>query len=218
MPTSTWFRLTVAKRERVLQSAMREFGEHGYSTGSLNTIAREAGIAKGSLFQYFTDKLEFFAYVCDEASRRIREDMERRIGGLDFDQPFEGWLFDVLCEWTEYMAEHPLERAVTAATNFELDNSVRAVIRDTANQHYLEVIHPLLTSWQERGAIGPQTDIQVLATLLLMTLPHLALAPYYDALDPVLGLRGRTPEEQRPIIRQLISGFQPLFQIDPKAE
>jgi AcrR family transcriptional regulator len=211
MPTSTWFRLNVAKRERVLEVAMREFGEHGYSAGSLNTIAREAGIAKGSLFQYFSDKLEFFAFVCDETSRRIREEMERRIARLDFDQPMGDWLFDVLCEWTEYMADHPLERAVTAATNFELDNVVRSVVRDTANQHYLQVIHPVLKLWRERDEIRQDADPDVLATILLMTLPHLALAPYYDGLDPVLGLRGRTPAEQRPVIRQLIAGFRPLF-------
>ncbi|MGK5557254.1 TetR/AcrR family transcriptional regulator [Actinomadura kijaniata] len=214
MPTSTWFRLNVAKRERVLEAAMREFGEHGYSTGSLNTIAREAGIAKGSLFQYFTDKLEFFAFVCDETSRRMREEMERRIVRLDFDQTLDEWLVDVLCEWTEYIAEHPLERAVTAATNFELDNNVRSVVRDTANQHYLQVIHPTLKLWKERGEIRPDSDIDVLATLLLMLLPHLALAPYYDGLDPVLGLRGRTPAEQRPIIRQIIAGIRPLFAPD----
>ncbi|MBO2446209.1 TetR/AcrR family transcriptional regulator [Actinomadura barringtoniae] len=211
MPTSTWFRLNVAKRERVLVVAMREFGDHGYSTGSLNTIAREAGIAKGSLFQYFSDKLEFFAFVCDEASRRIREEMERRIALLDFEQTFDGWLFDVLCEWTEYMADHPLERAVTAATNFELDNSVRSVVRDTANQHYLQVIHPTLQLWQERGEIRADADLDVLATLMLMALPYLALSPYYDGLDPVLDLRGRTPAEQRPVIRQLIAGIKPLF-------
>ncbi|WP_018655799.1 TetR/AcrR family transcriptional regulator [Actinomadura flavalba] len=211
MPTSTWFRLNVAKRDRVLKVAMREFGDNGYSTGSLNTIAREAGIAKGSLFQYFTDKLEFFAFVCDETSRSIREEMERRIARLDFDQPFDGWLFDVLCEWTEYMSENPLERAVTAATNFELDNAVRSVVRDTANQHYLQVVHPSLKLWQERGDIRPDADVDVLATLLLMMLPHLALAPYYDGLDPVLDLRGRGPSEQRPIIRRLIDGFRPLF-------
>jgi AcrR family transcriptional regulator len=211
MPTSTWFRLNVAKRERVLEVAMREFGEHGYSTGSLNTIAREAGIAKGSLFQYFSDKLEFFAFVCDETSRRIREEMERRIARLDFDQSLDDWLFDVFCEWTEYMADHPLERAVTAATNFELDNAVRSVVRDTANQHYLQVIHPVLKLWRERGDIRDDADLDVLATIMLMTLPHLALAPYYDGLDPVLDLRGRSPAEQRPIIRQLISGFRPLF-------
>ncbi|MGI5164559.1 TetR/AcrR family transcriptional regulator [Spirillospora sp. CA-253888] len=211
MPTSTWFRLNVAKRERVLEVAMREFGEHGYSTGSLNTIAREAGIAKGSLFQYFTDKLEFFAFVCDETSRRIREEMERRIAALDFEQPFDEWLFDVLCEWTEYMAAHPLERAVTAATNFELDNSVRSVVRDTANQHYLQVIHPTLALWRERGDIRPDADLDVLSALMLMALPYLALSPYYDGLDPVLDLRGRTPAEQRPVIRQLITGIRPLF-------
>ncbi|WP_262402362.1 TetR/AcrR family transcriptional regulator [Actinomadura sp. CNU-125] len=126
MPTSTWFRLNVAKRARVLEVAMKEFGEHGYSTGSLNTIAREAGIAKGSLFQYFNDKLEFFAFVCDEASRRVREEMEVRMARIDFDQQFDEWLFDVMCDWSEYMEAHPLERGVTAATNFELDNSVRA--------------------------------------------------------------------------------------------
>lgn len=211
MPTSTWFRLNVDKRERVLEVAMREFGEHGYSTGSLNTIAREAGIAKGSLFQYFNDKLEFFAFVCDEASRRTREEMERRISRLEFDQPFDEWLFDVLCDWTEFMADHPLERAVTAATNFELDNNVRSVVRDTANQHYLRVIHPTLKYWKEIGQIREDADLDVLATMILTILPFLALAPYYDGLDPIFGLRGRTPAEQRPVVRQLISGFRPMF-------
>ncbi|QFG24360.1 TetR/AcrR family transcriptional regulator [Actinomadura sp. WMMB 499] len=211
MPTSTWFRLNVAKRARVLEVAMKEFGEHGYSTGSLNTIAREAGIAKGSLFQYFNDKLEFFAFVCDEASRRIREEMERRMARIDFDQQFDEWLFDVMCDWSEYMETHPLERGVTAATMFELDNAVRSVVRDTANQHYLQVIHPTLELWLERGEIRADADLEVLATTILALLPFLALAPYYDGLDPIHGLRGRTPAQQRPVIRQLIAGYRPMF-------
>lgn len=218
MPTSTWFRLTVAKRERVLEAAMREFGEHGYSTGSLNAIAREAGIAKGSLFQYFNDKLEFFAYVCDETSRRIREAMEERMARLDLDQSIDGWLFDVLCEWTEYMAEHPLERSVTAAVNFELDNAVRAVVRDTANQHYLNVIHPILDMWKDRGGLKSDLDLEVVASWIMMLLPHLALAPYYDAVDPVFGLMGRSAEQQRPIIRQIIAGYRSMLVPDPTAD
>ncbi|WUI01086.1 TetR/AcrR family transcriptional regulator [Spirillospora sp. NBC_00431] len=214
MPTSTWFRLNVAKRERVFEVAMREFGENGYSTGSLNTIAREAGIAKGSLFQYFSDKLEFYAFVCDEASRRVREEMERRMALIDFEQSFDEWLVDAFCDWTEYMAEHPLERGITAATNFELDNSVRSVVRDTANQHYLQVIHPLLRLWQERGEIRADADLDVVATWMMMILPFLALAPYYDGLDPIHQLRGRTPAEQRQVIRQLIAGFRPIFAPD----
>jgi AcrR family transcriptional regulator len=216
MPTSTWFRLGVGKRERVFEVAMREFGEHGYSTGSLNTIAREAGIAKGSLFQYFSDKLEFYAFVCDEASRRVREEMERRIALTDFDQRFEDWLFDVFCEWTEYMAEHPLERALTAALHFELDNNVRSVVRDTSNQHYLQVIDPMLRLWRERGAFREGADLEVLITILMLMLPFLALAPYYDGLDPVHGLRGRSPAAQRPVIRQLIAGIRHMFAPDDR--
>ncbi|MBC6460069.1 TetR/AcrR family transcriptional regulator [Actinomadura sp. HBU206391] len=214
MPTSTWFRLNVAKRERILNAAMREFGEHGFSTGSLNAIAREAEIAKGSLFQYFTDKQEFFAYVCDEASRRMREAMERRVAALDFDQSFEEWLVDVFCEWTEHIAEHPLERAITAASFFELDNTVRGLVRETTNQHYLLTIDPLIAMWSERGEIRPDADIQVISTLAVMLFQHVALAPYYDGLDPVLGLHGRTVEEQRPVIRQLVAGLRPLFYAD----
>ncbi|RAY15837.1 TetR/AcrR family transcriptional regulator [Actinomadura craniellae] len=211
MPTSTWFRLDVAKRERVLEVATREFGENGYSTGSLNTIAREAGIAKGSLFQYFTDKQEFFAYVCDEASRRVREEMERRMAQVDLDQPFDEWLVDVLFLWTEYMAEHPLDRAITAATNLEIDNGVRGIVRDTAGRHTLQVVRPALTMWHQGGGIRADADLDVLAAVILLVLPYLALAPYYDGLDQVFGLCGRTPEEQRPVIRQLVAGMRPIF-------
>jgi AcrR family transcriptional regulator len=215
VPTSTWFRLDDTKRERVLQAAMREFGEHGYSTGSLNTIAREAGIAKGSLFQYFADKQEFFAHVCDEASRRVREDMEQRIAALNLDQSFTGWLTEVCFAWSECFAERPLERSVTAATNLEIDNGVRAVVRAAAEPHYVEVIRPLIKMWRDRDAIRAEADDDVILSLLFMLLPHLALAPYYDGLDPVFGLRGRTPEEQRPIIRRILAGLAPVFQTTP---
>ena len=213
MPTSTWFRLDGAKRARVLEAAMREFGEHGYSTGSLNTIAREAEIAKGSLFQYFRDKLEFFAYVCDEASRHITEEMDRRITeDADFRQPFTDWMVDVTFLWSEYFAEHPLERGIVAATNLEIDNSVRLVVRETAGQHYLRSIRQFLRLWRDRGEIRPEIEDDILESLLLMLLPHLALAPYYDGLDPVLGLRGLSPEQQRPIIRRFVTGIAPIYE------
>jgi AcrR family transcriptional regulator len=213
VPTSTWFRLDGAKRERVLEAAMREFGEHGYSTGSLNTIAREAEIAKGSLFQYFRDKLEFFAYVCDEASRHVTEEMDRRItADADFHQPFTDWLVDVVFLWSEYFAEHPLERGIVAATNLEIDNSVRLVVRETAGQHYLRSIRQFLRLWRDRGEIRPEIDDDILESLLLILLPHLALAPYYDGLDPVLGLRGLSPEQQRPIIRRFVAGIAPVYE------
>ena len=106
-------------------------------------------------------------------------------------------------------------RAVTAATNLEIDNVVRAVVRATAELHYVQVIRPLIQMWRDKGAIRPEADDDVILSLLLMPLPHLALAPYYDGRDAVFGLRGRTPEEQRPIIRQILNGLSPVFEPQP---
>ena len=55
MPTVTWARVDPARRAAVVEAAEAEFGAHGFSGGSLNVIARRAGVAKGSLFQYFAD-------------------------------------------------------------------------------------------------------------------------------------------------------------------
>jgi hypothetical protein len=76
----------------------------------------------------------------------------------------------------------------------------------------VQVIRPLIRMWRDKEAIRPEADDDVILSLLLMLLPHLALAPYYDGLDAVFGLRGRTPQEQRPIIRRILTGLSPVFQ------
>lgn len=60
MPTVTWARVDPARRAAVVEAAEAEFGAHGFSRGSLNVIARRAGVAKGSLFQYFADKRDLY--------------------------------------------------------------------------------------------------------------------------------------------------------------
>ena len=45
-----------AKRERIVECAMRQFAEHGYQGAKMEDIACELGIAKGSIFQHFGSK------------------------------------------------------------------------------------------------------------------------------------------------------------------
>jgi len=76
MPTVTWARLDPVRRAAVVEAAEAEFGAHGFSRGSLNVIARRAGVAKGSLFQYFADKRDLYAFIADVGSQRVRSYME----------------------------------------------------------------------------------------------------------------------------------------------
>jgi len=72
MPTVTWSRLAGDRRCAIVAAEEAEFAAHGFSGGSLNVIARRAGVAKGSLFQYFADKRDLYAYITEVGSQRVR--------------------------------------------------------------------------------------------------------------------------------------------------
>ncbi len=62
MPKETFLRLKTDKQERILRAAMRAFVDQGFSRAKVEDIARDAGVAKGSIYQYFADKAELFTY------------------------------------------------------------------------------------------------------------------------------------------------------------
>lgn len=188
MPTPTWDRLPTPKREAVLAAAEAEFGERGFSGASLNKICQQAGVSKGSLFQYFTDKADMYAHLAELASLRIRAAMEDEVARLSVHTDFFGAFDELIAAWVGYFYDHPRDRALTAATNLEPDAPARAAVRATVNRHYLEVLTPLVDLAHETGQLRPDTDRDALNALLLLLLPHLALAPHVQGLDPVLGL------------------------------
>ncbi len=63
MPKKTFFNLSSEKRRRVEESALHEFEQYIYGDASINRIVKNAGIAKGSFYQYFEDKMDLALYV-----------------------------------------------------------------------------------------------------------------------------------------------------------
>lgn len=53
--------------ERILASALQEFGLKGYFRASTNNIAKVAQLAKGSIFKHFTTKADLFYAVYKQA-------------------------------------------------------------------------------------------------------------------------------------------------------
>ena len=51
----------------------------------------------------------------------------------------------------------------------------------------------------------------MLLSLLLMILPHLALAPYVRGLDPLLGLDELSPEQPALAVRRLVAVLEDAF-------
>lgn len=211
MPTVTWSRLGADRRAAVISAAEAEFAAHGFSAGSLNVIARRAGVAKGSLFQYFADKRDLYAFITDVGSQRVRSYMEDQITRLDPTRPFFEFLTDLLDVWVGYFAEHPRDRALHAAASFEVDTDARVSVRAVVHRHYLQVLRPLVRDAQARGDLRPDGDADALLSLLLMLLPHLALAPYVRGMDPVLGLDELSPDQPALVVRRYVAVLAAAF-------
>ncbi len=63
MPTETFLNLTEEKRQAFIQTALKEFADNNYESASINRIIKELNIARGSVYQYFTDKLDLWLFL-----------------------------------------------------------------------------------------------------------------------------------------------------------
>ena len=71
MPKQTFLNLPEEKRRAFLEIALDEFANNDYNTASVSKIVEKAGIAKGSLYQYFEDKQDLFMYLLDFANHEM---------------------------------------------------------------------------------------------------------------------------------------------------
>lgn len=61
----TFEKLPEEKKKKIIDACVDEFGSKGYSNASTNNIVKNAGISKGTLFNYFGNKKNLFLYIVD---------------------------------------------------------------------------------------------------------------------------------------------------------
>jgi AcrR family transcriptional regulator len=69
----TFDKLNAGKQAQIRETAMREFAVHSYEEASINRIVMAAGIAKGSIYQYFGGKQSLYLYLVDYAARMKKD-------------------------------------------------------------------------------------------------------------------------------------------------
>ena len=63
MPSKTFLNLSQEKKNKILKAANKEFARVPIEQVSIKNIVEEAGIARGSFYQYFEDKEDLFDYM-----------------------------------------------------------------------------------------------------------------------------------------------------------
>src|SRR5438445_3007868 len=100
-----------AIRKRIVTAALSLFQTKGFDATTTKAIARKAGIAEGTVFDYFKSKediaLHFFEQEVDQAIASVRENPRLRKA------PLEEKLFTLVHSQLEFLAPH--ERFIGAA-------------------------------------------------------------------------------------------------------
>jgi len=73
MPKETFYKIAEDKRERFLREAATLFAERGFNQTDLAELARRAGVAKGSIYNYFENKEDLYLHVCRDGIQRSRQ-------------------------------------------------------------------------------------------------------------------------------------------------
>ncbi|MFL5777902.1 MAG: TetR/AcrR family transcriptional regulator [Chloroflexota bacterium] len=68
-------------RERILEAALRVFGEKGYHGSTIQDVVRESGLSVGAIYTHFRNKEEMFLLTCDQASTRGMDELALRLSG-----------------------------------------------------------------------------------------------------------------------------------------
>ncbi len=73
MPKQTFFNLSRDKQENLIHSAKKEFSRVPLYEASISNIIKNAGIPRGSFYQYFEDKEDVFFFILDEYAKQNGE-------------------------------------------------------------------------------------------------------------------------------------------------
>ena len=96
MPTETFYKLAKDKQEKIINSAKKEFSRVPFSETSIKNIVEEAGIARGSFYQYFDTKEDLLSYIMKEYLEKLNGIMEKTI------EKSNGDIFEVFTKMYDY--------------------------------------------------------------------------------------------------------------------
>jgi AcrR family transcriptional regulator len=132
MKDSIQEQLIAARRNQILDAATKVFAEKGFHPTTIKDIAREAGIADGTIYNYFENKTALMLGILDRMNESDQRDE-------DFSKFTEG-------DFRSFMKAYLRHRLmVLQADNFEVFKVVVSEIlvnQELRELHYRKIVEP----------------------------------------------------------------------------
>lgn len=159
------------KHDRIMQAAVKVFSKKGFHSSRIAEIAKEAGVASGTIYLYFKNKDDILISVFEESLDRIIGEMEA--GLEDIDDPR-----DML----KHFIEHHLwilkeQRELAEVLQVELRQSYKFMkeYEPTRWIQYINIIARILKEGQKRGIFRKDLSMGVFKRAVFGALDEIAL-------------------------------------------
>lgn len=183
-----WERRKDARPQELLAAALDLFVERGFASTRLEDVARRAGVSKGTLYLYFTNKEELFKAVVRDSIVPVIGAAEEIIAG------FEGHSADllrsVMGDWWQRLgatkASGISKLVMAEAGNFP---DIACFYQEEVIARGTSMISSMLVRAVERGEFRPvdvavMTQVLIAPMLMLMTWKHSIGPCDQNHLDP----------------------------------
>ena len=165
MPKATFFNLPSEKRELIISAATQVFSAERYNAASINQICRKAGIAKGSFYQYFDNKLDLYVYIMKSAIQakvRFFSDAVDEFNNLSLSEQFK-LLF---VKGAEFAKAQPLYAALGEQFLIENDEAAKAAVIKEGDMQAQSLLITMIQNAKAKGEIDNGVDELALSILL----------------------------------------------------
>lgn len=184
-PFPRFEKLEANLRQRILDSALKEFGRFGYGSASMNRLVKGAGISKGAIFKYFGTKAGLFEYIYRSSLDDVKEQL-RGVRDSSKTESFFDRLRQVLQAGLEFTNQRPLSAAVYYRVIYTGDaphgNSILSEIQGTSKRF----LKSLLEDGVKTGELRPDFDTEKTAFIIQSVLDRFFQAHYLEFMEPSL--------------------------------
>jgi len=158
------------KSLQILRAAAKVFARSGYFNAKVSDVAREAGVADGTVYLYFKNKddllTSIFSTAMDEFIRRARSELARFSDPRDQLRQLARLHFECL--------EHDRDMAIVFQVELRQSTKFMEEFSTTKLAEYFQIIRQIIEAGQLTGLFRPQLNSRVVAKILFGALDEMA--------------------------------------------
>ena len=164
MPKKTFFKLNDAKRKLITDAFMHEFSNRSFDQASISSVVKTLRISKGSIYQYFEDKLDLVLYLkdqCEAVKLKYIIDVKRE-NYVDF------WVYfrNLYVQGVKFDMEHPLKAKLLYNIGKSRHTPDLQEVFEAWKSRSLQMLGAMIKQEVDRGNFHSNVSIESMAYFL----------------------------------------------------